>query len=217
MKTHVEITIRLRSAVQRPLHDVLAAFARETNRWDFPVENSTEYQTGHGSQAGFAVWLGNGKLPPAAVAIANFEAKKPEQFCVPNIVPHQMSSLTLDEYNQIGEKFVNAFRTWLKKSKTAGSINISSPNKTLKDIIGGEKTRRFFQAWVHSPTPLSHPSDLHALNRFICHLFRHRGKAKTWEIEPYLVSDLGWTKEAARTAVARIDSGLELLRVNRRF
>ena len=54
---------------------------------------------------------------------------------------------------------------------------------------------------------------MHMLDRFICHLFRHRGKTRTWEIEPYLISDLHWKAPIARWVVARIETGLELLRV----
>ena len=55
------------------------------------------------------------------------------------------------------------------------------------------------------------------LDRFICHLFRHRGKTRTWEIESYLVNDLCWKPATARWVAARIETGLELLRVDRKF
>lgn len=153
----------------------------------------------------------------AAVALANLDAKQPNTFRVPNIVPHANSRLTLDEYNAIGIAFADAFRRWLKKTSLRGSVDIVGPNRTLADVIPGERTRKFFEAWLHTPMPVSHPSDVHALDRFICHLFRHPGKTRVWEIESYLINDLSWTAETARWVVARIYAGLELLRVDRRF
>jgi hypothetical protein len=199
------------------LHQILSMFARDTGGWHFPRDKSEDYQRGHGNPAGFVICVNRDQLPPAAVAVANVDANQPRTFQVPNIVPRECSSLSLDEYNGISRAFTADFAAWLKSSSLGGNVETVGPVKTLTDIIRGEKSRKFFEAWVRTPTPLSHPSDLHALNIFICHLFRHPGKTRTYEIESYLVSDLNWTRGAARAAVARIDAGLELLRVDRRF
>jgi hypothetical protein len=217
VKTHVEIKIRLNRMLDRSLHQVLAAFTDQTEGWHFPREESEEYQLHHGRAAGFAVCLQIDGLEPAAVAIANLDKTHLSTFGVPNIVPRVRSSLTVDQYNAIGIAFAAAFRKWLKHSSLHGVVEVIGPNRTLADIIPGDKTRRYFEAWLNSPTPVSHPSDLCALDRFICHLFRHRGKTRTWEIEPYLTHDLQWSPETARWVVARIEAGLELLRVDRKI
>lgn len=217
MKTHVEIKIRLRQIPDGGLHQVLRTFVQQTEGWEFPAEQSEDYQQHNGSNAGFAVCLPRGELQFAAVAIANLDKKHANSFCVPNIVPRACSSLTVDQYNAVGVAFSTDFRSWLKRSSIPGAVEVVGPNRVLADIIPGEKTRGFFEAWLHTPTPVSHPSDLNALDRFICHLFRHQGKTRTWEIEPYLVHDLQWKPETARWVVARIETGLELLRVNRKF
>ncbi|MGI8437941.1 MAG: hypothetical protein ACR2NX_13745 [Chthoniobacterales bacterium] len=159
----------------------------------------------------------NGELQFAAVAVANLDLKHPNSFRVPNIIPRQSSSLTLDQYNAIGLAFADDFRGWLKRGPLHGTVKVVGPGRTLADIIPGEKTRKFFEAWLHTPTQTSHPSDLYALDRFICHLFRHRGKARVYEIERYLIDDQEWKPETARWVIARIEAGLELLRVDRNF
>lgn len=217
MKTHVEIKIVLKRVPSGGLHEILRTFCRRTKGWHFPREQSKEYQRHNGSGAGFAVCVRGGELELASVAVANLDAKHSNSFSVPNIVPRERSSLTLDQYNAVGIAFAADFRDWLKRSSLSGTVEVVGPERTLANIIPGEKTRRFFEAWLHSPTPVSHPSDIYALDRFICHLFRHRGKARTWEIEPYLVHDLQWTPETARWVIARIETGLELLRVDRKF
>lgn len=217
MKAHIEIKIRLNRMPAGGLHQILREFAEHTKGWYFPREESEEYQRHHGHAAGFAVCIRCGQLEPAAVAVANLDAKNSKTFRVPNIVPRQRSSLTVDQYNAVGLAFAAEFRDWLRRGSSHGTVEVVGPNRTLTHIIPGEKTRRFFEAWLHSPTPVSHPSDLYALDRFICYLFRHRGKTRTWEIEPYLVHDLQWKPEKARWVVARIETGLELLRVDRKF
>jgi hypothetical protein len=217
VKAHVEIKIRLKRIPDGGLHQILQEFAQKTEGWHFPKVRSEEYQQHQGSSAGFADCLGKRALEPSAVAVANLDSKHPNTFRVPNIVPRDCSSLTLDQYNTIGLAFANDFRNWLQGSQFFGNVEVIGPTKTLADIIPGEKGRRFFEAWLYSPTPTSHPSDLYQLDRFICHLFRHRGATRTWEIGHYLTEDRGWRPETARWVVARIETGLELLRVDRKF
>ncbi|MFN2477019.1 MAG: hypothetical protein ABR526_11860 [Chthoniobacterales bacterium] len=217
MKTHIEIKLRFARLRDGGLHEVLRNFAQQTEGWEFPSEQSEEYQRHNGSDAGFAVCLPINERPFAAVAIANLDKKHPLTFRVPNIVPRACSSLTVDEYNAAGLAFSADLGAWIKRTGLHATIQLTGPNRTLEDIIPGARTRQFFEAWLHTPTPLSHPSDLDALNRFICYLFRHRGKARLWEIEPYLIHDLKWKPETARSAVTRIETGLELLRVDRKF
>jgi hypothetical protein len=216
VKAHVEIKVRLKQLPPGGLHEVLLNFTDETEGWKFPRATSEDYQCHNGRDAGYAIFMQDGS-EVAAVALANLAAKQPNTFRVPNIVPHSSSSLTIDEYNAIGIAFADAFRQWLKKASIRGSVDVVGPNRTLADVIPGERTRKFFEAWLHTPTPVSHPSDLYALDRFICHLFRHPGKTRVWEIEPYLINDLSWRPETARWVVARIYAGLELLRVDRKF
>jgi hypothetical protein len=217
MKAHIEIRVRLNLNNGETLVDVLAGFARKTMGWTYPAKKSKDYERGHGAAAGFLVCDSVEGLERASVALANLDPEHPNRFCVTNIVPRIVSSLTLDQYNAIGLAFARQFSGWLRTSPFGGTVKTVGPSKTLEHIIPGEKSRRWFEAWLHSPTPLSHPSDLHVLDCFICHLFRHPGVVRTYEIESYLVQDRGWKREGARAAVARIETGLELLRVDRKF
>jgi hypothetical protein len=216
MKAHIEIKIHFKQLPDGGLHQILGEFAKQTKGWRFPKDQSEDYRRGAGYEAGFAVSQGRKDLQPAAVAVANLDQKHPSTFRVPNIVPRMCSSLSVDEHNAIGIAFVD-FRCWLRTRSLRGSVEVIGPNRTLNEIIPGEKTRRLFETWLRTPTPVSHPSDLNVLDRFMCHLFRHPGNARIWEIEPYLVHDLNWKSETARWVATRIETGLELLRVDRKF
>ncbi|HZM03991.1 MAG TPA: hypothetical protein VFC44_13350 [Candidatus Saccharimonadales bacterium] len=217
MKTHVEIRIRLSLKDGTTLHDVLRQFARKTQGWSFPVKESRDYQHSNRRPAGFVDCDSVGRLKPAHVAIANLDQKHPNSFRVTNIIPKKSSSFTLEEYNAIGLAFAHQFGNWRRKNRVYGEVRIIGPDKKLKDIIPGEKSRMRFEAWLRTPTPLGHPNDLYVLNCFICHLFRHPGRVRTYELEPYLVQDRGWTPALAHELVARIETGLALLRVDRKF
>jgi hypothetical protein len=217
VKTHLEIRIRLSLNDGTSLHNVLRQFARETKGWSFPVKKSGDYQHSNRRPAGFVDCNSVGGLKRAHVAIANLDQKHPNSFCVTNILPQKSSSFTLEEYNAIGLAFASEFGSWLRKNRLHGEVRTIGPDKKLEDIICGEKSRALFEAWLHTPTPLEHPSDLYMLDSFICHLFRHPGAVRTYELEPYLVQDRGWTPALAQFVVSRIQTGLELLRVDRNF
>ena len=216
MKAHLEIHIRLSLNTEETLHDVLARFAKKTKGWSFPHKPSMDYQGLHRGPAGFVDCVSVNGLKQAGVAVANTDTKRPSSFRVTNIVPKACSGLTLDEYNAIGLAFAREFGKWLRNAGI-GRVKTVGPNKTLADIIPGIKSRQLFESWLKTPLPLAHPSDLYVLDRFICHIFRHHGNVRTYEIESYLVHDRGWKPEAARVAIVRIETGLELLRVDRTF
>lgn len=217
MKAHVEIHIRLDLSGGKTLHDVLREFAGQTKGWSFPLENSLDYQKGHGAPAGFVVSDKVKGLERGAVAVANLDEKLPNHFRVPNIVPRDCSYLPMDKYNAIGLAFAKAFRRCLKTSNIGGTVKVTSPNKKLADIIKGEKCRRLFEAWLRSPAPISHPTDVEKLYVFICALFRHHSDARSYEIERYLIEDRKWKPDDARFVSSEIEKGLTLLGVDRRF
>ncbi len=113
--------------------------------------------------------------------------------------------------------FAKAFRQFLKASNIGGTVKVTNPNKELADIIKGEKCRNLFEAWLHSPTPISHPADLEKLCVFICALFRYHSKARSYEIEQYPIEDRKWKPADARFAASEIEKGLTLLKINQRF
>jgi hypothetical protein len=217
MKSHVEIYLRLDLTDGKTLHDVLREFVAQNEGWSFPPETSLDYQKGHGASAGFVVSDSVKGLARGAVAIANLDEKHSNRFRVPNIVPRDCSHLSMDQYNAIGTAFAKAFHRFIKTSKTVGVVKVTNPNKELADIIQGAKCRKLFEAWLHSPTPISHPADMEQLYVFICGLFRYHSDARSYEIERYLIEDYKWKPGDARFASSEIEKGLTLLKVNQRF
>ena len=165
MKAHVEIYIRLDLDGGKTLHDVLCRFSRDSKVWSFPQAESETYQKHIGGDGGYLILKPGKGIKPALVAIATAKAKQPNTFYVANIVPRDCFQLTIVEYNAIGLAFVRDFRKWLKKSAFDGSVHCTNANKTLADIIPGEKCRGYFERylkcsiWDSSCLP-THPSDI---------------------------------------------------------
>ena len=114
------------------------------------------------------------------------------------------------------------FRKWLKKSSFDGSVCCTNADKTLTEIIPGAKSREFFERYLKcsiwdSSTLPSHPSDIAKLDVFICALFRYGSEVRSDEIERYLIADQKWKPADAAWVRGRIDTGLDVLKVDRRF
>ena len=222
MKAHVEIYIRLDLDGGKTLHDVLCRFSRDSKVWSFPQAESETYQKHIGGDGGYLILKPGKGIKPALVAIATAKAKQPNTFYVANIVPRDCFQLTIVEYNAIGLAFVRDFRKWLKKSAFDGSVHCTNANKTLADIIPGEKCRGYFERylkcsiWDSSSLP-THPSDIEKLDVFICALFRYGANVNSDEIERYLIADQKWKPADAEWVRRRIDIGLDVMKIDRKF
>jgi hypothetical protein len=222
MKAHVEIQIRLNLNKGETLHDVLRQFTHDSKGWAFPQAESETYQKHIGGEGGYLVCELGKDIKRALVAIATARTKRPNTFYIANIVPRDCFQLTIEEYNAIGLAFARDFRKWLKKSPFEGSVHCTNANKTLADIIPGDKCREHFERylncsiWDSSALP-SHPSDLEKLDVFICALFRYGSEVSSDEIERFLIVDQKWEPADAAWIRRRIDTGLDVLRVDRRF
>ena len=222
MNAHVEILIRLGLNECDTLHDVLRQFTRGSKCWVFPPAESETYQKHIGGEGGYLVCEPGKGIKRGLVAIAAAKTKRPNTFYIANIVPRDCFQLTMGEYNAIGLAFVRDFRKWLKKSSFDGTVHCTNENKTLADIIPGEKCREHFDRYLKcsiwdSSTLPSHPSDIEKLDVFICALFRYGADVCTDEIERYLMADQKWKPADAAWVRRRTDTGLDVLRLDRRF
>ena len=217
MLAHVEIRIRLKLKKPTNLHTILQQFALNSKGWKWAPKQSKDYQKMHGEPAGFVISDSIQGLERGAVAIANVQPKHPQSFRVTNIVPQDCSSLTMAQYNAIGTAFAKDFRHFLQNSRLEGEVQICGPQIGLAEIISAPKCRRFFECWLQTPTPTGHPSDVYALDRFICAAFRFGADVDLDRLARHLIEDRKWEAESAKWAVQRIQTGLDVLRVNRKF
>ena len=217
MLAHVEIRIRLNLDKAQTLHGVLRLFARDTPGWKWAPKQSKDYQSFHKGSAGFVISDSIKDLERGAVAIANVQPKHPHSFRVTNIVPQDCSSLTMDQYNSIGTRFAADFRTFLREGTAKGTVSVTGPKLGLAEIIPGARCRHFFECWLQTPTPTGHPSDIYALDRFICALSRYGSNVNLDRLARHLVEDRRWKSDSAIWTIRRIRAGLDILQVDRRF
>lgn len=94
--------------------------------------------------------------------------------------------------------------------------------RELHEIISGARTRKLFEQFLFSGlvwgTPTTtHPSDVEKLDVFICALHRYRSRVHLPELKRWLMEKKLWPQKDADWTCARIQTGVEILRVYRRF
>ena len=137
---------------------------------------------------------------------------------IANVIPDQRPQIGVKEYNEILDRFVECFRRFCRKQKCEVRVSQSSDVLTLESIIPGRKTRQYFERYL-ARSPISyHPLDIQRLDVFICAAFRYcRTTLKLHGLGKYLISDLGWKESDARWCCNRIETGMDILKVNMRF
>ncbi len=137
---------------------------------------------------------------------------------VVNIVPGSVSEIGIADYNMILDRFTKAFAIFCGAKRVKMTITQTSDSLTLESAIPGRKTRDFFQRFLNLHPTSYHPSDIERLDVFICAASRyHSGGFNTHRLRRYLMEVLEWKEKDASWCCDRIDAGLDILKVNRKF
>jgi hypothetical protein len=96
-------------------------------------------------------------------------------------------------------------------------LDLSEKDIGLQEIISSPKARGFFEKYLNLALSY-HPNDIERLDFFICAASRFCRKSIDIEyLERYLIEDLDWPKEDAKWCCNRIQIGLDILKVHKKF
>ncbi len=214
MKAFREIFISVKDLSDPEVFDLFKSFCRSTEGFKLDPQRSKQYANHVDGRAVIIHALRSPANEPAIISVAE---RTKHTLYVSNIVPTKTGRLSMDEYNDIACSFHKALKQYLAKIKSKASVRITEDNIGLRQIIPGERTRKYFERYL-SAYPLSfHPLDIERLDFFICALRRYHSKVDLVHLKHYLMDDLGWKEEDASWCIRRIEAGLDILRVNRRF
>jgi len=214
MKLHQEIAITSRTIEDEQIVANIERAFNEMPHWIFYPEKSAEYRELCNAPS-CCVVCNHKELPKSAVHIT---LRKKGTFYAPNIVPLEVSELSLDQYNAVASRFVKDLRAYLRKSKISISVSLSSSNIGLDDIVSGKLPRQFFQRYMSQYPTSYHPLDIQRLDRFTCALVRYSRRAMDFDqFECLLIENFGWQPMDAKWCRNRVETGFEVIKVYRRF
>lgn len=215
MKVFQDIFISIKDLSDDRLLNLFSSFCRSNSSYKLNIEKSKKYSTEIDGRMFIIEVLGSSATEPAGITIAE---KTTRTLYVANIVPRNKNQLSVDEYNLIASNFYRALRQHINVTKSKATIKISHEDIGLKEIIPGKVSREYFQRYLNTYPPLSsHPSDIKRLDSFICALFRYKSEVSFPRLKQYLIVDLGWKEKDASWCEERIQTGLEILSVNKKF
>lgn len=213
MITFREVSLKSKNLTDEEVIDVLKRFSQQTSGWRFMADESEEYAE-HVGEASCMLLFENDAVHPA-VAITK---KANSIFYIANIVPKEPGWIRMSKYNIIAGIFVADFQHFIRRERILISILLSKETIGLKEIISSAKARESFERFLHGYPTSYHPSDIERLDIFICAAARFcRTPPDIDLLQRYLMEDLDWTAKDAEWCSSRIQTGLDVLRINQRL
>lgn len=213
MRTYVEVLIVSSYGDPAVFIDALRQFAASVEGWQYLETQSKDYATATGEPSCAILRMKSSHSPALAIT-----RKYGSTFYVANIVPRESSGMSMQEYNQVASAFAKELRRYAKSIGLRMAVNATSGLIGLKEIISGKKCREMFERYLNLHPTSYHPMDIERLDAFICCLSRHARKSADLELlRGWLIEENNWSSKDASWCVERIDVGLSILRVNRKY
>lgn len=210
---HKELTLKGRNKNAADLVQTIKEFCAASSDYVYLTKQSKDYQRGINSVCCMIADATSAVYPGLA-----FAASGDTSLYLANIVPKNVSQIFINEYNEIASRFAESFGQFVKEHKLGIRIVTTSDELTLAAAIPGKKTREFFTRFLALHPTSYHRCDIARLDTFICAAFRYcRKNIDVDRLRRYLVEILKWEQKDANWCCDRIETGLDILRVNRRF
>lgn len=218
MHYYRDLQITSRVLEESEIINFVESFAQSTSGWSFPKRKSHQYASLCGVPSCCLIHESS-TFPKAAIHLTLHTTKrKVSSIYMPNIIPLDGSSLTRSEYNGISLKFARELRLRARHDKISIQVILSRASLGLREVIGGKVTWKLFQRYMCLFPESNHPNDLARLDMFICAIFRYSKRPFDLDAFEFLLcEELGWSREMALRCRARIEIGLDVLAVSRKF
>jgi hypothetical protein len=217
MKAYRTIYVAAASTDLARFDAMLRKLCRQTPAWRVLSKESKEYTSQADQPSYLIAFAGDEGLPAVSVALSLKSCRKKAQFDSPNIVPRELSQLSLEEYNESAVRFARDLTSTAAYRSSGIRIRVSSDQIDLKTIISGKRCRNFFTQYINGNPLTYHGLDLKRLDLFICAVHRYHAEVSPDNLAGYLIGDRGWNEVDAKWVRDRVRAGLELLRVNAQF
>lgn len=212
-KIHKELTLKGRYKNAADLVQIIKDFCAASSDYSYLTKQSKDYQRGINAVCCMIADTTFTVYPGLA-----FAASGDTSLYLANIVPKHVSQIFIKEYNEIASRFAENFGQFAKERKLGVRIFTTSDKLTLAVAIPGKKTRELFTRYLALYPTSYHRCDIDRLDTFICAAFRYcRKNIDVDRLRRYLVEILKWEHKDASWCCDRIETGLDILRVNKRF
>ena len=214
MKRYRGIIVRSSTHDANHIARHIELFAEQSNDWRYPKKESSLYEESLGRPS-CCIVTNNDSLHRAAI---HFTKKGDRSLYMTNIVPLSVGKLSIGEYNAIAEYFAKSIRYYARDSAAHLNVSISKDEVMLDDIVTGMIPKRLLKSYLSMYPRSYHPSDIGRLDQFICALSRYSRKHIDLDaFQTLLMEEKRWPSNDAKWCRTRVEIGLEVLAVNKKF
>jgi hypothetical protein len=216
MKRHRDATVTSKAHDASELARYIESFARASAGWKFPAKKSAEYEASCGKPS-CCIVTASKTLPRAAIHLTA-PKEDARSLAAVNIIPLAASYLCVDEYNAVLTSFAIDLRLHSRVDGVPIKVALSKADIRLSDIVTSNVARKLLRSYL-ALHPLSHhPLDIQRFDAFTCAVFRYMRKPFDLDaFQTLLAEELGWSAKNAAWCRQRVEVGLDVLAVNKRF
>lgn len=193
---------------------IITGFSNETCGYVLRKDWSMEYASEMQSPSYIIQYEYNNRAADFAIT------KVKEEYSLENIMPKEAGKIPYEIAVECAKTFVTDFRKFLKNNSLKDmSISLARKKKlTLENIVHGKETRKFFMKYINGYPLTHHPADIQRLDVFICAASKYCRKSINLDLlHTYLKEVLQWPDSEAKWCCDRIEAGLKILHLNRKF
>jgi hypothetical protein len=193
---------------------IITGFANKTRGYTLRKDWSKEYSDGMKNPSYIIRYEQDNRA--ADFAITKIE----EEYSLENIMPKEPGRIPYEIAEECAKIFVNDFRKFLRNNSLKNmSVSFARKRKlAIENIIPGKETRKFFMKYINGCPLTHHPADIQRLDIFICAASRYcRKPINLYLLHAYLKEVLQWSASEAKWCRDRIEAGMEILHLNRKF
>lgn len=207
-----ELKIRGSKLSPEQLVEIIRKFCSESQNHDYMKEASEQYSLHISAPACDIHAVYREPFPLLAFAESN------GGLYLTNIVPKTVSEIGISEYNSFLGEFAKEFRAYVKGRPEKIRILTTSGTLELEEIISSELARKRFLDFLNNYPLSRHPLDIERLDKFTLVLSSYSRKPLDLDLlRRYLVEVVGWEVKDARWCTDRIQTGLDVLNLRRRW
>jgi hypothetical protein len=215
MKIYQEVHLDLRNTHEHDLIGLAVAFCEASSAWEW-VEDKTDRPDRTNEGPVFSVLYKN--YDQSVSPLVHIAKSEQGVFRVTNVTPREISPIKIskDDYNMIAKRFGLDFRAFSKQRSLEISVYIPKADLDLKQIIKSKPARIALERYLSYPFS-GHDRDEDPLHEFTCSVFRRNIQLSLEYLERYLVEDRNLNFTDAKECRKKVEIGLGVLRVCKRF
>jgi hypothetical protein len=215
MKVYQEVHFDLAKTSEDDFLKCVIAFCESSRGWRWH-EDKTGRLDRDVNESAFSVLYE--EYDDSVSPLVHVARKEGKVFHITNVTPRAISpnKISSHDYNMVAKRFGLDFRRFSKGRSLGISVYIPKADLSLRQIIKSKVARTAFERYLSYPLR-GHDCDDDPLHDFTCTLFRGNVHCSLEHLQRYVLEDCCFTSTEAEDFRRKVEIGLRVLQVCKRY